>query len=56
MLGRWSDDRIAGSGGALRGSGLALAGKLGGIFVTVIWGVALAFYVVRIVIGVVTSS
>jgi hypothetical protein len=56
LLGRWSGERIAGSGGALSGAGLATTGRVAGIVVTVIWGLVWAFYVVRIVMGVVTSS
>jgi hypothetical protein len=55
LLGRWSAERIAASGGALKGAGLATAGRISGIVVTVIWGLVLAFYVVEIVIKVLTS-
>lgn len=55
LLGRWSGERIATSGGALTGAGLATAGRISGIVVTVIWGLFLAFYVVQIAMGVITS-
>jgi hypothetical protein len=56
LLGRWSAERIRSSGGALRGAGLATAGRISGIVVTVIWGLVWAFYVVRIVMGVVSAA
>jgi hypothetical protein len=56
LLGRWSAERISASGGALRGAGLATAGRVSGIVVTVIWGLVWAFYVVRIVMGVASST
>jgi len=55
LLGRWSAERIAASGGALSGAGLARAGRISGVIVTVIWGLVLAFYIVEIVIGVLTT-
>ena len=55
LLGRWSAERIATSGGALRGAGLATAGRISGIVVTVIWALVLAFYIVQIAMRVSTS-
>ena len=56
LLGRWSQERIATSAGALSGNRLATFGRISGVVVTAIWLLVLAFYVVQIVIGVLTPD
>src|SRR5205814_7289975 len=56
LLGRWSQERIVTSGGALKGTGLARAGRVAGLVVTVTWALVLAYYVFQIGNGVLNAS
>jgi hypothetical protein len=56
LLGRWSAERIAASSGSLKGAGVARAGRITSIFVTVVWAGIVAYYIVQIVRGVLTPA